>query len=403
MCEHNRQRGETSASGARSKDLTPHLQSRLKGNHVAHNLTPLISADSHVEEPPELWWGELSSEDREKLPPEMRPTESGSQFALRVGANESRELTPAEIEGERHRQMTSSLGTTNLDSRFKIMSQENVVGECIYPTKGLYLWGMEDRALGLHCAKIYNDWIYDLLESRSPRFRCAGIIPTWDVGDAIKEIQRCAAMGLGAIHLPIVGNPPWNARQWDPMWAAIAETGLPVVLHQGTGHDMLFYRGRGASVANLLATQSMAPRTAGLLATSGVLHDHPNLHFIFVETNASWISWAMTTLDHYTEAFAMNVGWVRPELPEPPSFYIKRQIHGTFQKDDVAITNVPFTGPAVALWGSDYPHTEGTYPHSQDVVAEFSKNLSPTDAETIVFGTAAKLFNFDKEKILQPF
>ena len=71
--------------------------------------------------------------------------------------------------------------------------------------------------------------------------------------------------------------------------AAIAETGLPVVMHQGSGHDMLFYRGRGATVSNLLATQSMAPRTAGLLAMSGVLENHPDLHFVFVETNAAWI------------------------------------------------------------------------------------------------------------------
>ena len=101
---------------------------------------------------------------------------------------------------------------------------------------------------------------------------------------------------------------------------------------------MLFYRGRGAAVANLLATQSMAPRTAALLATSGVLADHPKLHFIFVETNAAWVSWAMTCLDHYDKAFRQQVGWVRPLLEEPPSFYLKRQIHGTFQKDDARIT-----------------------------------------------------------------
>jgi len=365
--------------------------------------TPFISADSHVEEPPGLWFDELPEAARAALPPEMRPTESGTQFALRIGAQESRELTADEIAGERFRQEVASRGTTNIEARYTVMREEGVVAECIYPTKGLYLWNMTDAATGVLCARLYNDWIYDLLESRSDRFKCAAMIPTWNVEDAMAEVERSAKMGLGALLLPIVGTPPFNHRQWEPLWSLIEETGLPVVMHQGSGHDMLFYRGRGGTLANLLATQSMAPRTAALLATSGVLADHPKLHFIFVETNAAWISWAMTCLDHYDQAFRRTPGWVRPVLAEPPSFYIKRQIHGTFQRDDVAVAMVPFTGADVALWGTDYPHNEGTYPHSRKIVTELCAGLAPADAEAIVFGTAARLFNFDREKLAAPF
>ena len=146
----------------------------------------------------------------------------------------------------------------------------------------------------------------------------------------------------------------------------------------------------------------MAPRTAGLLATSGVLAEHPDLHFVFVETNAAWISWAMATLDHYDRAFRQNIGWVRPALPEPPSAYIRRQIHGTFQIDEVAIAMLPYTGTAAALWGSDYPHTEGTYPNSRKVVAELCGGLSEEDARAVVHGTAARLFDFDLELLATP-
>lgn len=364
---------------------------------------PLISADSHVEEPPGLWFDALPEAARAELPPEMRPTESGSQFALRIGAEEDRELTAEELEGARRRQEASSRGTTSVEARYAVMREEGVVAECIFPTKGLYLWNMTDAATGALCARIYNDWIYDALQSRSGRFSCAALIPTFRVEDAIAEVERSVKLGLGSLMLPIVGTPPFNARQWEPLWSLIEETGLPVVMHQGSGHDMLFYRGRGAAVANLVATQSMAPRTAALLATSGVLADHPKLHFIFVETNAAWISWIMATLDHYDRAFRQMPGWVRPLLAEPPSFYIKRQIHGTFQHDDVAVAMVPYTGADVALFGTDYPHHEGTYPHSRKVVAEFCGMLAPADAEAIVFGTAARLFHFDREKLGAPF
>jgi predicted TIM-barrel fold metal-dependent hydrolase len=367
------------------------------------NMRPLISADSHVEEPPGLWCDEIPEAMRADLPPEMCPTDSETQYALAVGAKKEGDLTAAELDGERHRQEVASLGTTSVEARYKVMREEGVVGECIYPTKGLYLWRIENPETETVCARHYNDWMHDLLESRSNRFRCAAMIPTRRLEDSIAEVQRCAAMGMGALMLPIVGTPPFNHMQWDPLWTALAETGLPVVMHQGSGHDMLFYRGRGATVSNLLATQSMAPRTAGLLAMSGVLENHPNLHFVFVETNAAWISWAMTTLDHYDRSFRQYVGWVRPELKEPPSFYLKRQIHGTFQIDEVAVRMVPFTGASVALWGSDYPHAEGTYPHSQDVVADFATGLSDEELSAITFGTAADLFGFDRTKLLEQF
>jgi predicted TIM-barrel fold metal-dependent hydrolase len=174
------------------------------------------------------------------------------------------------------------------------------------------------------------------------------------------------------------------------------------VMHQGTGHDMLFYRGRGASVANLLATQSMAPRTAGLLATSGVLADHPNLHFVFVECNCSWMPWAMETLDHYFVAFQGYEDWVKPLLPELPSFYFRRQIHATFQIDQAAIDGAAHLGAEAMLWGSDYPHMEGTYPKSRESVVRQFASLSPDTAADIGGRTAEKLFRFDAGVLTTP-
>ena len=165
---------------------------------------------------------------------------------------------------------------------------------------------------------------------------------------------------------------------------------------------MLFYRGPGASVSNLLATQSMAPRTVALLATSGVLAAHPGLHFIFVETNAGWLSWLMNTVDYYQEAFQQYEGWVWPDLAGKPSEYIARQIHATFQDDPVALRNLPLTGVSPLLWGSDFPHAEGTFPHSRETVRRLLGDISLPDAEQIVGGTAVDLFSFDDSVLRTP-
>jgi predicted TIM-barrel fold metal-dependent hydrolase len=357
----------------------------------------LVSGDSHVNEPRGLW--------RDNLPASMR---SSAMQGIRDSGDGNWELIldsqmldkSPEAEVERVRQ-------TDPERRSVVMREEGIVAECIYPTIGLYVWMLNDAAGGLASCRVYNEWMADGL-ARSPRFKCAGLVPTWRVEDAILEVGRIADSGLGSIMVPAVVTPDWNHRSWAPLWSAIVETGLPVVIHQGTGHSMFFYRGPGAGVSNLLATQSMAPRTAALLATSGVLASFPDLHFVFVEYNVGWLAWTMQTLDFYTDAFSKygytgeGKKWINPELPEPPSFYLRRQVHGTFQDDPIAIHNVAFTGAEPLMWGSDYPHEEGTYPNSRATVARLADGLDEASVRLIFRQNAAQLFNFSEEVLTTP-
>ena len=152
----------------------------------------------------------------------------------------------------------------------------------------------------------------------------------------------------------------------------------------------------------------MAPRMAALLATSGVLHDNPDLHFVFVEYNAGWLAWAMDTLDYYTAAFSeagttpQGKKWVNVELSEPPSVYLRRQVHATFQDDTVGMHNLALTGARALLWGSDYPHHEGTYPHSRETVARLAKDVPDDDVELVFRRNAIDLFHFDEDVLAQP-
>lgn len=367
---------------------------------------PLISADSHVEETRSFWTENLPARLAERLPLPLRPeaTASGT-FAQRIGLADTPEaeaLTDAaRLAGADDVDAMCAL-TADPERRFAVLRRDGVSGECIYPTAGLFVWSTGDGELGRACCRVYNDWIHDALESKSPRFRCAGMIPTWSVDDAIAEVHHVADLGLAAALLPLVGTPEYNDPQWTPLWHALEETDLPVAMHQGTGHDMLFYRGPGSAVANLVATQSMAPRTATLLATSGVLAAHPGLHFVFVETNASWVSWAMSTADHYDASFREYEGWVRPVLPEKPSHYLRRQVHGTFQVDPVAVDSLARTGADALMWGSDFPHAEGTYPHSRRSVCEQLAGVEYEDAARIAGGAAAELFRFDDAVLTTP-
>lgn len=358
---------------------------------------PLVSADSHVNEPRRLWWDALPPGMREQAPARIRPTEEG---AWEMGRHDETSLTQAQRDLKEEAARNEA---NDLDYRLAVMRDDGIAGELVFPTIGLYVWDVDDAGLGDACCQIYNDWIHDTIQSRSDRHSCAGLVPTWDIGAAVREVRRIADMGLGSAMLPVRGVPhEYNHRYWDPLWEAVQEAGFPVVMHQGTGHDMLFYRGPGAAVANLLATQSMAPRSAALLATSGTLEKHPGLHVVFVETNVAWLAWAMDTLDYYYDAFQDLPGWVKPTLPEKPSHYLRRQVHGTFQWDPTGIRNLARTGAEPLLWGSDYPHSEGTYPNSRAVVQELCAELSEEDATAILGGTATRLFNLDPAVVGTP-
>lgn len=350
---------------------------------------PKVSADSHVEEPRFFWHDNLPPSMRDRAPKTIRPSEEGGWELVDHSAE-----TPAQQAVRERSEEMSRLAALQPEARLEVMREDGISAECIFPTIGLYVWDVQDADVGDACCQIYNDWIFDQIESKSNRFRCAGLIPTWSVDQAVAEVRRIAALGLGGAMLPLVGRPEWNDKSWEPLWDALEESGLPAVMHQGTGHDMVWYRGPGAAVANLLATQSMAPRSVGLLAAGGVLERHPSLHVVYVEVNASWMAWAMDTLDFYYDSF-QDYGWTRPLLKEKPSFYVGRQVHATFQDDPSALANLERTGISTLLWGSDYPHHEGTYPHSGETVDRLFSTLTEQQARAVLGGTAAELFHFD--------
>jgi predicted TIM-barrel fold metal-dependent hydrolase len=354
-----------------------------------------ISADAHVDEPHDLWFDRLPEHLRERAPRRIEADDAGG-WALVVdgspiGWNDATADDAREQDAARE-------AAASVDARRAMFAEDGIHGEIVFPTIGLYAWTIADPKVGTASCDIYNRWIMERLGGDSA-IRLAAMIPTWEVEAAISAVEATADRGFAAHLLPLVGTPEWNDRSWEALWAAIASTGLPVVMHQGTGHDMIFYRGWGSATANLLATQSMAPRATALLSCSGLLERYPSLHVVFVECNAGWMAWAMSTLDEY---YLAHSGWAKPQLAELPSHYIRGQIHSTFQNDPVGVANIDRTGAECLLWGNDFPHPESTFPDSARVLAELFDGVALDDVRKIVGGTAADLFGFDPSIVAAP-
>ncbi len=363
---------------------------------------PKISADAHVNEPHDLWYARLPADLRDDAPRRIQGNEGGGWRLVVNGEVDTSggRLPNAEAkareQAEEDRLNEERESGATIGARLAMMRSDRIHGEMVYPTIGLYVYGVENPTVGIASCVVYNDWIHEHLGDDCPRVRYAALIPAWDAESAIVEIHRVARWrGVAALMLPLVATPTWNDPHWEPLWAAIAQTGLPVVMHQGTGHDMIFFRGWGSPTANLLATQSMASWTSALLSCSGVLDRHPDLHVVLVEVNAGWMAWAMSTLDEYFVAHRAQLR--KPHLPELPSFYLRRQVHATFQNDPVAIAGRQFTGVECLMWGNDFPHDEGTFPNSHKVIAGLLDGVDPADAAAITGGNALRVFHFDRE------
>jgi predicted TIM-barrel fold metal-dependent hydrolase len=338
------------------------------------------SADSHVLEPSDLW--------RERMPSHLHDR------MLRIEDDRGRELiyldnklvrrTPPGMDD-----LIRPPGAHDPAARMLDLEGQGVWSELMFPSQGLWVYLADDPELAFAHARVYNDWLNESFMKFSPRFIGAAIIPTVDIDLAVAELRRVHELGYQGVNLTC--DPPpdmrYNDPRYEPLWQAVEELQMRVCFHVGTGSDPVVERGPGGAVINYVETYVPAQRTLMYLVAGGVLDRHRDLHVIFVECGVSWLAGLMERMDEGYRQFAK---WVRPPLSGLPSEIVRRQVSVTFQLDKTFLATLPVTGSEPILWGSDYPHVEGTYPHTQEALAEI---FDGADEETRL---AVSVRNFER-------
>jgi predicted TIM-barrel fold metal-dependent hydrolase len=358
------------------------------------------SGDSHLVEPDDLFTTSLPADLATRMPRSEKDPD-GRWETVHVDGQEFRRRLP------RPRMLVDPVTGATVDERapnandpvrrLEDLDGEGIWGELVYPSIGIWTSSINDPVLLREGMRAINDWAVGY-QKVSPRYVCTASIPLLRPDDAVAEIERVAVLGFKAAFFPVAppaGVDDWHTPVWDPVYAALEANGVLLSFHIGTeprdattSHGA-YYRGPGGALLNYVETTYGGQRAVTKLIAAGVFDRFPDLRVIVSEGGATWGPFLADRLD---EGYRQHASAVRPTLRKLPSEYLYTNVYASFQHDRSAIAAVTAMGWRNVLWGSDYPHIEGTYGHTQKTLHELFDDVDDATRRRITVGAFEELF-----------
>ncbi len=362
------------------------------------------SGDSHFIEPPNLWldilppelakrmpWSERISEDEERV---HIDGESFTRKLPRIATKKIDGMTMSELS-------MRPPGSRDLQARMADLDQEGIWAEVVYSSLGIWDQNLKDPKLVRAAAAANNEWRATEVQGLAPdRLVAVASVPMMDIDDAVAEAKHAAELGIKAIGLPAPGLPnsatynhnvpQLNSEHYDPLWDFMEEAGLVGAFHiGGDAGEHTVYRGRGGAVLNYTNSTYSGQRAAMLMVASGVLDTHPGLKILISEAGATWVPFLGERMN---EGYRQHGIFVRPTLSRSPMEIMYDQVYASFQHENIAIAAMDNMGYRNAMFGSDYPHLEGTYGHTQKTLHELIDDAPAATRERVLTGAFEELF-----------
>ncbi|MEX2100596.1 MAG: amidohydrolase family protein [Acidimicrobiia bacterium] len=375
----------------------------------------LISADCHAVGRPEDFrpfiepqYLEVFDEENRKRLELAREARKASEEGGLLFSKEALEEYHSHDETEDN-VMGGTSGQWDSDKRIKELEDDGVVAEVVFPNGGPFVTGRGGapvpRELRTAGVRAYNRWLADFCAQAPGRRAGIAQLPIHDVDLAISEIEEAARAGLKGVSVPLLFDdpaaPPLYHERYEPMWAACEANGMPVHVHGGAGPD---YGDGIETLTRIMLYVTEVPlwprRMFYFLLWNGVLERHPGLQLVFTEGTCDWVPTVVPYLDYLYGS--KDFAHIRSVLPVPPSEYWKRQCFVGSSSVSRAETDMRYDiGVDCMMFGSDYPHVEGTWPRTHDWVAATLGGIPVDEQRAILGGNAARLYGFDLD-LLDP-
>ncbi|HEU0155630.1 MAG TPA: amidohydrolase family protein, partial [Stellaceae bacterium] len=346
-------------------------------------MLPLVlSSDSHVFEPPDLWQTRIDKAFRDRAP-RIERIEGGDHVVVEkdqilsgiglISSTGARFDAPETISPQGRFEDVRRGGydpAQHLDD----MALDGVAGEVLYPSQGLFYFKIADPALMSAIFRTYNDWLAEFCRTDPARLKGVAMVNLDDVEDGLAELERAARLGLcGAM---ITEYPAEDRRydqpEYEKFWAAAASLDMPLSLHTATRRQGKI-RGAGPGTlrdASSRATKAFYPALSMCdMIFSGVFERHPRLTLAIVEFELAWAPNVISGMD-YTYRERHGEAIYRFKNGMQPSDFFHQNVVLSFQEDAIGIRLRDLIGADNMMWGSDYPHSESTFPQSRRVLSE---------------------------------
>src|SRR5262245_34798229 len=371
----------------------------------------VLSSDSHIFEPPDLWTRRIDAAFRDRAPRMVRVDGADeivveqAQVLSGIGllSNTGVRFEAPEAISGRARFEDVHRGGYDPDQHLADMRLDGVAGEVLYPSQGLFYFKVQDPALMSAIFRAYNDWLADFCRTDPARLKGIAMVNLDDVEEGVRELERTARMGFaGAMitELPL-DDRRYDQPEYEPVWAAAQALGMPLSLHTATRRQGKI-RGAGEKTlrdASSRATKAFGPATSMCdMIFSGVFERYPRLQLAIVEFELAWVPHMLASMD-YTYRERHEEALVRFKDGMRPSDFFHRNICLRFQEDAIGLRLRDVIGVDNMMWGSDYPHSESTFPQSRKIIAEILAGVPADEHAKIVGGNAARLYRFDLARI----
>ena len=367
----------------------------------------VISSDSHVTEPEDLWTSRAASKFQDRVPHIERLENGDFWFCDGLKVSLASAGTQAGVRFEEPEKLhyearieDARPGGYIPEEHVKDMDVDGIDVSIIYPTVSLGLYGVTDSELLTSNCRTYNDWVGEFCNAVPKRLKGIAMLNVDDVPEGVKALERCAKMGFVGALIPVSPpeKRPYDKPEYEPLWAAAQDLGIPLSLHIGTARPgpCQVLGDFDSFNANVMSNIDHWVRMSlGDIIFSGVFERYPKLQVGSVEHEVSWVPHFLDRIDYNYAQRAQVFSPYRFKGDALPSDFFHNNVFVGLQEDALGIRDRHIIGVDNLQWGADYPHPESTFPRSRQILEEILVDCTEEEKAKIAGGNAARIYNLN--------
>ncbi len=370
---------------------------------------PIVDADAHVYEPPDVWQARVPRALRDRAPKVERGAD-GDVWSFDGGAR-TRGIGLMAAAGTSYLGFRPSgltydtirRGHFEPRARLADMDADGIHAQLLYPSvceEGARMFG-DDRALQLACVRAYNAWQLEFCAVAPGRLFDHAVIPATGVADAVAELEWAMGHGYRGVLISTFPSGRVEPSPDDaPFWARAEEAGVPVALHIGSFHadgPVTQRRFEPEAVLPRASISKSGANTVPLVARmifSGMFERFPRLRALLVEANIGWIPAMLEQTDDMFLRYRWFTG-TATTLPTMPSRVFHRNFWATFMIDTVGIELRHRLNLEHLMWSTDYPHTGTDWPNSRVTIGRVFRGVPAAEVKRMLHTNCKTLYRLD--------